>query len=511
MHRLARILGLLALTLSFGLLAAGSAGATTTATNSAAMTIPAGAPGTTTGAATPYPENVTVTGVPGTITKVTAKLNGLSHTFPGDLDVLLVSPGGQKVILMSDAGGGTDVTGVNYTFDDAAASSMSVGANPTGTYKPSNFVGVAPEPDTFAAPAPAGPYSSTMAAFNTGNPNGTWSLYVVDDASGDSGAISGGWTLNVTTTATAALSIPGTGTGPGPASPYPLTTTVSGRTGTISKVTATMTGLTHSFPDDIDALLVGPGGQKVMLMSDAGGGADLSNVNLTFDDAAAALLPDEAQIVGGTFRPSNFVGAACPTELNDALPTPAPAGPYGSALSAFNGTNPNGTWSLYLMDDCDSEAGGLNGFSLNITTALPTAPAPAATVDKTAPVASVSVPKQKLGKVAKSGKLVENVTTNEAGAISAQGVLAAKLAKTLGLPANGTVFTSAKKKAKPAIIAKGSAKASKAGKYKVTLKLTKKARKKLAKLKKVKLTLKTRVSDLAGNRRLVTKSVTLKR
>jgi hypothetical protein len=129
--------------------------------------------------------------------------------------------------------------------------------------------------------------------------------------------------------------------------------------------------------------------------------------------------------------------------------------------------------------------------------------------DKTAPHASVSVPKQKLGKVAKSGKLVVKVKTNEAGSILAQAVLEAKLAKKLGLPANGKVFTSAK--AKPAIVAKGKAAAPKAATYKVTLKLTTKAKKKLRHLKKVKLSFRARVADKSGNRRLLKKSITLKR
>ncbi len=48
-----------------------------------------------------------------------------------------------------------------------------------------------------------------------------------------------------------------------------------------------------------------------------------SNVTLTFDDAAANSLPNNAQIVSGTFKPTN-------SGVSDTFPAPAPAGPYGS-------------------------------------------------------------------------------------------------------------------------------------------------------------------------------------
>src|SRR4051812_45238590 len=54
----------------------------------------------------------------------------------------------------------------------------------------------------------------------------------------------------------------------GAAGPYPSVITVSGLSGVVSSVVVTLTNLTHTYPDDIDALLVGPGGQNVMLMSD---------------------------------------------------------------------------------------------------------------------------------------------------------------------------------------------------------------------------------------------------
>jgi subtilisin-like proprotein convertase family protein len=160
------------------------------------------------GVADPYPSNITVSGVTNPVTKVTVTLTGFDHTFPSDVDVLLVGPGGQKFILVSDVIGGTDAVGINWTFDDTAAAFIgSTGTPASGTFKPTNYTTCQ---DPFAAPAPAGPYLSpggigtpcgtdTLAAFNGVNPNGTWSLYVVDDLGADVGDISGGWSLNFTT------------------------------------------------------------------------------------------------------------------------------------------------------------------------------------------------------------------------------------------------------------------------------------------------------------------------
>jgi uncharacterized repeat protein (TIGR01451 family) len=154
----------------------------------------------------------------------------------------------------------------------------------------------------------------------------------------------------------------------GTASPYPSTIAVSGLTGIVGKVTVTLNGVTHGFPDDIDIILVSPSGQKVMLMSDTGGGHSITNINLTFDDSAASGLPDTAQIVSGTYKPTDF-------EPGDNFPPPAPVGPVSTNLSAFNGANPNGNWSLYVVDDAVGDSGLISSWSLSITTINPVTPA----------------------------------------------------------------------------------------------------------------------------------------
>ena len=149
--------------------------------------------------ASPYPSTIAVPTTAGTITKVTVTIYGLTHARQNDLDILLVGPLGQKVLLMSDVGAGASVANVNLTFDDAAATSLTTDAVPitTGTYKPSNNG----TPDTFTLPAPAEPYGSTLSVFNGTNPAGTWSLYVMDDRAINTGSISGGWRLSLQTTA----------------------------------------------------------------------------------------------------------------------------------------------------------------------------------------------------------------------------------------------------------------------------------------------------------------------
>lgn len=129
--------------------------------------------------------------------------------------------------------------------------------------------------------------------------------------------------------------------------------------GKVTRVTVTLTGLRHSSADQMDLLLVGPGGQNVILLSDVGGANPADGVTITLDDTAAAALPLGAALGGGTFKPTNNGGG-------DTFPGATPLG--GSALSVFNDSDPNGEWKLFFVDDSAPAEGSLSSWSLNITT-----------------------------------------------------------------------------------------------------------------------------------------------
>lgn len=182
---------------------ANSASAQITFSNAATITInDSSAPPTP---ATPYPSNIVVSGfASGTVTNVSVTLKGFYHTFPDDVDILLVAPNGTNFVLFSDVGGGTSVSNLNITLDDAATAFLpDDGPLTSGAYKPGNVVAndsfpgqTVSHPDDDAAPGGTATFASKFNGMNSDSVNGTWKLYVVDDEAGDSGTITGGWSIS---------------------------------------------------------------------------------------------------------------------------------------------------------------------------------------------------------------------------------------------------------------------------------------------------------------------------
>lgn len=144
----------------------------------------------------------------------------------------------------------------------------------------------------------------------------------------------------------------------GTAQPPHTSVWIDNMPGAIENLTVTLRGLSHSFPADLGILLVGPTGQNVLLMGNAGGGADAEALDLVFHDSGVAVTEplDEAQI----YRPTN-------NGLTDEFVSVP--GPYGGNLSAFYGASPNGRWRLYVLDTVYSDGGLIeDGWRLEVTT-----------------------------------------------------------------------------------------------------------------------------------------------
>lgn len=120
------------------------------------------------------PDN-NVTGVSSTITITDSYLITdlnitirITHIFDGDLDIRLIAPGGAISIDLTSDNGSSGDNYTDTTFDDSAATNVTAGSAPfTGTFRP----------------------EQALSTFNGLNINGTWTLKVNDDSSGDTGTL----------------------------------------------------------------------------------------------------------------------------------------------------------------------------------------------------------------------------------------------------------------------------------------------------------------------------------
>ena len=195
------------------------------------------------------------------------------------------------------------------------------------------------------------------------------------------------------------------------ANPYPSSITITSLVGVVSKVTATVSNLGHAYASDISMLLVGPAGQKELLLEQTGGQYVVTNITLTFDSTVTNRLTSSA-LTSGTYQPSPLqTGITFHPSTNNVSPPPAP---YGTNLSDFINTNPNGTWSLYVDDSKPLDAGSINnGWSLAISTLSVVTPNVDLTVGLSASPASVVV----------NSNLTYTIAVTNAGPSAATGIL----------------------------------------------------------------------------------------
>lgn len=261
----------------------------------------------------------------------------IQHTFAADMDIRLISPAGTVLPVSTDNGGGFDDVFNGTLFDDNAN-------DPVTDHVYANLV-VAP------VLSPEGRF----AAYRGEDPNGIWTLEIVDDAGGDVGNLNF-WQLDVTTvngpegsTTTTIMNSPGL-----PIVDNQTTSSVTPVAGlglTLEKVVLYME-VTHTFGADLDMRLMSPAGTIVAVSTDNGGGFDNTYNGTTFDPDVLDTVTDHIY--------ANLV-------------TATPLSPEGS-FDNFVGQDPNGPWTLSIFDDAGGDIGTLVRWDLTVTTCAPALP-----------------------------------------------------------------------------------------------------------------------------------------
>jgi hypothetical protein len=143
-----------------------------------------------------------------------------------------------------------------------------------------------------------------------------------------------------------------------PGSPYPSSITVSGPA-VISGLRLSLLDVTKATSSDLTVMLVDPSGTRnLIFMANTGGANPLDHATITFEDVASSFLPSATPIVEGqNYKPTDCLG-------DSLFPPPAPPAPHNQAgcvspaatfASAFGGINPNGAWSLYVIDELGAD------------------------------------------------------------------------------------------------------------------------------------------------------------
>lgn len=294
----------------------------------------------------PIPDNGSlVTVLPSTLGGVLVDVDltlDLTHPTADQLDVYLVAPSGRTVTLTTDNGQQNDDVFAGTTFDDQA----------TGTPGAPNVRNV-----PYTNLVPTGPVQPEGAlAALVGEPAaGPWALVVIDDAGGSTGMLHS-WSLTLSTLSSLPPAAPVADfAGDGGSIPD---NTAAGRSSAVDvaglgarllAVRATVS-ITHPNAAHLDLFLTSPAGTRIDLATDVGTGlADLYQ-GTTFDDGADSAVSDVQLPPSG-----EALGAVIPE----------------GALGAFLGDDPNGTWTLTVVDDTGGTTGTLDGWTLHLTAVAP--------------------------------------------------------------------------------------------------------------------------------------------
>lgn len=255
----------------------------------------------------------------------------ITHTFASDLDIILTSPAGTIVTITTDNGGENDNVFAGTVWDDQAGTPVT------------DFI--------FANNVIASPLvvEEALAAFHGENPNGVWTLTINDDSDIDVGTLNN-WSLQVSALAAAP---PITLVGQNNIKNVPIldqattisTLTIAGAPSIINEVDLG-TFIQHTYAEDLAITLTSPAGTVVTITTNNGGENDNVFNGTGWEDEAGVPVTDF------TFTDGVTAFTLVPEE----------------ALAAFQGENPNGIWTLTIVDEVEGDSGTLVTWSLEFET-----------------------------------------------------------------------------------------------------------------------------------------------
>jgi uncharacterized protein YkwD len=241
----------------------------------------------------------------GNLINVSVTLDNIQYS-SSELDIALVSPHGESVMLLSDVSASMLSPGT-LPFDNSGADMPDSNPDTSGltVYTPHNVA--ASNSDSFPNGGPTSP-TSALTDFNDQSPDGTWKLYEWDGSrigspEGPIGSL-GGWTLHLTTDAAQMEIAPN-----------------SGDFGALN------VGQTSAIQD---FTITNAGANPMTMGTPAMTGPDADQFEITSSDCAGAMLMgDQSCKVSARFKPTSRGPKAAVIALGD----DAPGGPHGIGLS----------------------------------------------------------------------------------------------------------------------------------------------------------------------------------
>ncbi len=260
------------------------------------------------------------------------KINSLTHTYDGDLIIRLIAPDGRYLTLSNRRGFGANFT--NTVFSSSATVALT--SSPfTGTFKP----------DTSATA------SAAFASFNGVNPNGTWKLYVSDNARVDSGFINS-WSITFNNPIAFAWTSSPTGFTSSAKSPGSVTPSSVGLGNVIYTVVATNLTTGCNSPSSSVTVKVIPGPSALASSTDvschndsngtvsviASGGT--TPYTYSWNTSPVQLTPTVTGLKAGHYTVTITDSNGCKTKADTAVANPAVITVSASAgsITCFGGT-----------------------------------------------------------------------------------------------------------------------------------------------------------------------------